>query len=99
MNENEMRGKGKLEEIGGAIKEKAGELTGNERLENEGRGDQIVGQGRQEVGKGVGQVKGAAEDLAGNIKQGLGKLTGDDSLRTEGVADETKGDVRQEFNR
>src|SRR6476646_4975594 len=99
MNENTERGKGKLEEIGGSVKEKAGELFGNERLETEGRGDKYEGQDRQDMAKAVGQVKGAAEELKGNVKQGIGNLTGDDSLRAEGKADELKGEARQDINR
>ena len=99
MNENKERGKGKLEELGGSIKETAGRLTGNERMEAEGEASKLKGEGRQEVAKGVGRVKGAAEDVMGNVKQGLGKLTGDDSTRAEGVADEARGEARKEFNR
>ena len=46
--------KGNLEKLGGKIKETVGELTGNEKLKNEGRAD---------------QVKGAAHDALGNIKE------------------------------
>ena len=99
MDENKERAKGKLQEFGGSIKEKAGELTGNERMEAEGEASKLQGQGRQDFAKGVGRVKGAAEDVMGNVKQGLGKLTGDDSTRAEGVADEARGEARKEFNR
>lgn len=98
MNENKMRGEGKLEELGGAVKEKLGEWTGDERLETEGRGQKYEGQDRQDVAKGIGQVKGSVEDLKGNIKQGLGSLSGDDSLRAEGALDEAKGNARKGFN-
>ena len=99
MNENQERAKGKLQEFGGTLKEKAGELTGNERMEAEGHADQVEGQGRQEFAKGVGQAKGAGEELKGNLKEGFGKLTGDDSTRAEGEVDQVKGQARQEFNR
>ncbi len=46
--------KGNLEKLGGKIKETVGELTGNDKLKNEGRAD---------------QVKGAAHDALGNIKE------------------------------
>ncbi len=99
MDENKERGKGKLEEMGGTIKQKVGEWTGDDRMEAEGRGDKYEGQDRQDFAKGVGQLKGAAEDVTGNVKQGLGNLTGDDSLRAEGAADEAKGNVRKELNK
>ena len=98
MSENEERAKGKLQEIGGSVKETVGRVVGNERIEDEGRGDKLEGQDRQEVAKGVGRVKGAAEEVAGNIKQGLGDLTGSERLRDEGEADELKGKARQDLN-
>jgi uncharacterized protein YjbJ (UPF0337 family) len=98
MDENKERTKGKLEEIGGSIKETVGEWTGNERMETEGRGHKLEGQDRQDFAKGVGQLKGTVEDVKGNVKEGFGKITGDDSLRAEGMADEAKGSARKEFN-
>ncbi len=98
MDENKERTKGKLEEVGGSIKETVGEWTGNERMEAEGRGRKFEGQDRQEFAKGVGQLKGAAEGVKGNIKEGFGKLTGDDRTRVEGEADELKGEARRDFN-
>ncbi len=98
MDENTERGKGKLQEIGGGVKETVGQVTGNERLEAEGQGDQLEGQGRQTIAKGVGQVKGAADEVAGSIKQGIGKLAGDDSTHVEGHADELKGEARRNLN-
>ena len=98
MDENKMRGEGKLQEIGGSIKETAGEVLGSERLETEGRGDKYEGQDRQDVARGIGQVKGAGEELKGSVKEGLGKLTGDDSTRLEGEADQLKGQARRELN-
>jgi uncharacterized protein YjbJ (UPF0337 family) len=98
MDENKERGKGKLEEIGGTLKETLGDVTGNERLQAEGEADKLQGQSRQEVAKGVGRAKGAGEELKGNLKQGLGNLTGDEQLQAEGRADELKGQARQDFN-
>ena len=98
MDENRERGKGKLEEVGGSIREAVGAATGNERMEAEGSADRLEGQGRQEVAKGVGEVKGAAEEVKGSVKQAWGSLTGDDSTHAEGHVDELKGDVRQKLN-
>ncbi len=98
MNENTERGKGKLQELGGSLKERVGELTGNERMQAEGEADQLEGKGRQTVARGVGAVKGAAEDAKGNVMQGIGKLTGDDSTRAEGMGEEAKGNVRRDVN-
>jgi len=98
MDENKERGKGKLEEIGGSIKKNLGDLTGNERMEAEGKADQMQGQGRQEVAKGVGRAKGGLEELKGNVKQGLGDMTDNERMQAEGKADELKGESRKNFN-
>lgn len=55
--------KGTTEEIKGKVKEGLGNLTGNERLKQEGQVDQIKGQ----VHKVVGDVKDAGRDVKNNI--------------------------------
>jgi uncharacterized protein YjbJ (UPF0337 family) len=45
--------KGAAKEVGGSIKEGLGKMTGNERLEAEGKADKLEGQ----VQKKVGDVK------------------------------------------
>ena len=41
--------KNQAEQLGGKAKEAAGDVTGNERLENEGRADQTVGGIKEKV--------------------------------------------------
>jgi uncharacterized protein YjbJ (UPF0337 family) len=98
MNENNERAKGKLDEVVGNIKQGIGNAFGNERLEAEGHAQELGGESRQDVAKGVGTVKGVAEEAKGNIKQGLGNLTGNERLEAEGTVDEIKGEGRQRFN-
>ncbi len=98
MSENEERAKGKMQEIGGSIKEGFGDMVGNEQMEAEGKASKLEGEGRQEGAKAVGQVKGAAEEAGGNLKQGLGSLIGNEQMEAEGKADELKGEARQKFN-
>lgn len=50
--------KGTAKEVGGSIKEAAGKLTGNERLEAEGTGDRVEGK----TEKNLGKVKDAVKD-------------------------------------
>ena len=99
MDVNKQRGKGKLHELYGIIRNKIGQLTGNRRMQVEGEAIRLEGKGRQNVAKGVGRAQGDAEELAGNVKQGLGKLTGDESTHASGVADEASGKARKELNR
>lgn len=57
----------KADELGGKAKETAGKATGNDNLENEGKGDQVKANAKQGV-----------EDAKGKVTEGLGKLKGDD---------------------
>lgn len=50
-NDDQAKGKGK--DIGGKIKEEAGDLTGNDDMKREGQADQVEGK----VQKGVGDAK------------------------------------------
>lgn len=98
MSENKERAKGKLDEAIGNVKQGAGNLTGNERLEAEGRAQELGGEARQDAAKTVGTAKGMAEEARGNLKQGLGNLTDNERLEAEGRADELRGESRQKFN-
>ena len=55
---NEDQTKGKAKDVGGKVKEEAGDLTGNKKMEREGQGDQVEGK----VQKGVGDVKDKLSD-------------------------------------
>lgn len=98
MDENKERAKGKLDEVTGNIKQGIGNLTGNERMEAEGRAQELGGESRQDFAKGVGTAKGMAQEAMGNLKQGLGNLTDDERLQAEGRADELGGESKQRFN-
>ena len=54
---------GKTAVVKGRIKEAAGVLTGNEKLREEGRTDQAVGEAKQAVQKAVGKVKKAVSKV------------------------------------
>ena len=66
MNKDEL--KGKAEKAKGYIKEEVGEVTGNEDLEAEGRGDRAAGEVREKLGKAREKVGEAVEDLGDKIK-------------------------------
>lgn len=56
---------GKLEQAKGWVKDKAGEVTGNERLEAEGEAQNTAGHGQETWGKvkhGVGDAVDAVKD-------------------------------------
>jgi uncharacterized protein YjbJ (UPF0337 family) len=52
---------GKTDVVKGRIKEAAGVLTGNEKLREEGKMDQAVGNAKQTVEKVAGKVKKAVK--------------------------------------
>jgi uncharacterized protein YjbJ (UPF0337 family) len=55
-NEDQAKGKGK--DLGGKVKEEAGDLTGNKDLKREGQADQAEGK----VQKGLGDAKESLKD-------------------------------------
>jgi uncharacterized protein YjbJ (UPF0337 family) len=99
MDENKERAKGKMDEVVGNIKQGVGNAFGNDRMEAEGRAQELGGESRQDFAKGVGTAKGMGEEALGNVKQGLGNLTDNERLQAEGTADELKGEGRQRFNK
>ncbi len=56
---------GKTDVVKGRIKEAAGALTGNDRLREEGKTDQAVGQTKQAVQKAADTVKKAVKKVIG----------------------------------
>ena len=78
----------RIDETKGNIKEGFGKVTGNERMEAEGRTEHDTATAKREV-------KGTANQVKGNVKEGLGKVTGDDETRARGMADRMKGDSQR----
>jgi uncharacterized protein YjbJ (UPF0337 family) len=74
----------RVEELKGSMKEAAGKVTGNERLEGKGKG--------QKAGaKMARETKGAANQVAGKVKDAAGEVTDDPRLEAEGEAQNLKG--------
>ena len=61
--------KGKYEQAKGTVKDKAGELTGNERLEAEGEAQHAKGDVQESWGKVKRNVSNAVEDVADAINK------------------------------
>jgi uncharacterized protein YjbJ (UPF0337 family) len=55
---------GKTDIIKGRIKEAAGALTGNDKLRNEGKADQVVGKVKEAVNDVVEKVTDAVKKVA-----------------------------------
>ena len=54
---------GKTDIVKGRVKEAAGVLTGNEKLREEGKVDQVVGKAKQTAKKVAKKVKDAVENV------------------------------------
>lgn len=66
MNRDEMEGK--AEALKGKIKQAAGDLTGNERLKNEGVADEAAGDTQDAIGRGRRKAGEFIEDIGEKIK-------------------------------
>ncbi len=67
---------GKWEQAKGWVKDKAGEATGNERLEAEGEAQNAAGHGQESWGKvksGVGDAVDAVGEAVSNVGKKLDK--------------------------
>ena len=56
---------GKTDVVKGRIKEAAGALTGNDKLRDQGKADQVVGKAKQAVQKAACAVKKAVKKVTG----------------------------------
>jgi uncharacterized protein YjbJ (UPF0337 family) len=77
----------RLEELKGGVKEAAGKVTDNERLEAEGKGQRAGA-------KAARESKGAANQVIGGVKDAAGEVTDDERLEAEGEAQKMKGRVQ-----
>lgn len=99
MSNTSKRVEGAVEEIGGKIKGSLGKLTGNERMEAEGRATELKGQAKQEAAKAAERTKGKFEEVVGGAKSVVGDVVDNDELEAEGDAQRLQGKARQEANR
>jgi uncharacterized protein YjbJ (UPF0337 family) len=56
---------GKTDVVKGRIKEAAGALTGNDKLRDQGKTDQVVGKTKQAVDKAASSAKKAVKKVIG----------------------------------
>jgi len=77
-----------MDEAKGNIKEGVGKVTGNDRIEAEGRAEHESATARREI-------KGTGNQIKGSVEEGLGKVTGDEETQARGTADRIKGDTQR----
>jgi uncharacterized protein YjbJ (UPF0337 family) len=67
MNRDEL--KGKATKLKGRAKEEAGEITGDQRVQDEGAADQVKGEAQETWGRGKRRVGEAVEDVGDRMKE------------------------------
>ncbi len=73
--------------VQGKVKEGVGSISGDERLEAEGRAQSAAGSIK-------GRVAGRLDEVGGSVKQFAGGLLGDDQMQAESQAQKVIGRVR-----
>jgi len=66
---NDDEREGAMKNVKGRVKEAAGILTGNERLEDEGADDRKAGRAEEALGRARRKIGEAVEDLGDKIKR------------------------------
>jgi len=61
--ENENKAKGMAKEAAGTVRDKAGEMTGNEEMEAKGEAQKLEGKTQQKVGDVQGKVEDAKDEI------------------------------------
>jgi uncharacterized protein YjbJ (UPF0337 family) len=59
---------GKVDQAKGKAKQAVGDLTGNEKLKNEGAADETAGKVESTIGRGARKVGEAIEDVGKQVK-------------------------------
>jgi len=90
--------RGAGQEAKGRVKETAGKIVGNPRLEIEGNIEKNVGKVRQAVARPMESLKGAAQEAKGTVKRSVGEATDDPDLAGEGEAERVVGKIRRKLN-
>lgn len=67
MNRDELEGKG--DRLKGKVKQGVGDMTGNERMKDEGVADEASGEVQEGFGRGRRKVGEAIEDIGDKIKK------------------------------
>ena len=98
MGQMKKRAEGAVEEVVGKVKKGIGAALGNEKLEAQGRAEELGGRDQQESAKRVERAKGTAEELYGKAKAAVGDAIDDEKIQIEGEATKLKGQARQAAN-
>jgi uncharacterized protein YjbJ (UPF0337 family) len=99
MSNQMKRVEGTAKEVGGKIQQKVGQVIGNEKMEAEGRVNELKGKATKESAKAAERVKGTAEEVKGAVKRTVGAALDNEDLEARGMAEQKLGQARQATNR
>jgi uncharacterized protein YjbJ (UPF0337 family) len=99
MSNEDRKGEGTMEKLGGKIKHAVGEAVGSEKLKAEGEAQYMTGHARREEAKTEERGKGVLDNVTGKIKNRVGALVGDKKIQAEGRVKEIDGEERISANR
>ncbi len=89
---------GYTDEAVGKVKEIGGKVSGNQRLEAEGKAQGYKGEAEVNTAKAEERTKAQGEKLKGNIKEIGGKVLGNQQMEAEGKGNRLKGEAREAAN-
>lgn len=98
MSNQKDKGAGVAQQVVGRFKQGIGKVIGNERMEAEGKAQELEGRAREEAAKAAERSKGKVEQVVRAIKNRAGAVIDDELLQAEGKAQELKGEARQTTN-
>jgi len=89
---------GAKDRVVGGAKETFGKVVGNERMQAEGKQQNLQGKAEIEAARAHQEVKGRTEELTGQAKETYGNLAGDTQKKVEGQMEQTQGSARRATN-
>lgn len=67
----------KLDQLKGQAKEAAGGLTDNEKLQNEGKADQLIGSAKEKLSEAGDAIKDKANEVAAKVEDKADEVRGE----------------------
>eukprot|EP01103_Thecamoeba_quadrilineata_P002469 TRINITY_DN12423_c0_g1_i1.p1 TRINITY_DN12423_c0_g1~~TRINITY_DN12423_c0_g1_i1.p1 ORF type:complete len:107 (-),score=31.46 TRINITY_DN12423_c0_g1_i1:116-415(-) len=89
---------GTTESVIGTIKENAGYVIGNEKLEAEGKAQKLAGDAEYKAAQAVQAAEAKTDRVVGATKETVGSLLGNESLEAKGKAQNAEGKVEDATN-
>ncbi|KAI8079530.1 uncharacterized protein B0P05DRAFT_540985 [Gilbertella persicaria] len=92
------RSDAKKDQLVGNVKETAGNLVGNERLQAEGKTQHGQGQANEAAANIVGYAQGLKDQVTGAVQGAVHSLTGDNTNEASDKVQQKKGEAQKEIN-